>query len=135
MLVVLHLPEIDKFTVTLTFFCLAVATLAFVAGYAAARFQSFRKLGLLHQHVSYTTVGVQLDMSSFQDNVLKWTHVQLNTNSSVTNILYSVFCISRGYPCTQYRVKGKGPFNLAPHSPNLMSPSSGSGPSSAASTT
>ena len=47
----------------------AVATLAFVAGYAAARSQSFRKLGLFHQHVSSATVGVQLDMGPFQDYV------------------------------------------------------------------
>ena len=35
--------------------------------YVAARSQSFRKLGLFHQHVSYATVGVQLDMGPFQN--------------------------------------------------------------------
>ena len=35
----------------------------------------------------------------------------------------------------KYRDKRKGPFLVAPHSPNLISPSSGSSPSSAASTT
>ena len=46
-----------------------------------------------------------------------------------------LYCISRGHSCTQYRARGKGPFKVAPHSPNLMSPSSGSSPSSAALTT
>ena len=69
MLVVLHLPEKIKIKVTFKLFFLAVATLAFVAGYATARSQSFRKLGLYHQHVNYATVGVQLDMGPFQDYV------------------------------------------------------------------
>ena len=51
------------------FFLTEVATLAFFAGYAAARTQSFRKLGLFHQHVSYATIGIQLDMGPFQDYV------------------------------------------------------------------
>ena len=67
MLVVLHLPEITKFKVNLKSFLHAVAALVFVAGYATARSQSFRKLRLFHQHVSYATVGVQLDMGPFQD--------------------------------------------------------------------
>ena len=39
----------------------------FVTGHAAARSKYFKKLGLFHQHVSYATVGVQLDMVPFQD--------------------------------------------------------------------
>ena len=48
-------------------FLLAVAALAYVAEYVAARSQSFRKL--FHQHMSYATVGVQLDMVPFQDDM------------------------------------------------------------------
>ena len=53
----------------LRLFLFAVAALAYVAGHAAARSKSFRKLGLFHQHVSYATVGVQLDMVPFHDYV------------------------------------------------------------------
>ena len=53
----------------LKFFLSAVAALVFVTGYAAARSQSLRKLGFFHQHVSYATVGVQLDIGPFQDHV------------------------------------------------------------------
>ena len=41
----------------------------YVTGYASARSKSFRKLGLFHQHVSYATVSVQLDIGPFQDYV------------------------------------------------------------------
>ena len=50
-------------------FPLTVANLACVDKYAAARSQSFWKLGLFHQNVSYATVGAQLDMVPFQDYV------------------------------------------------------------------
>ena len=48
-------------------------------------------------------------------------------------ILYSVFQEVTHVHSTES--KGKGPLKVAPHSPNLMSPSPGSGPSSAASAT
>ena len=50
-----------------------------------------------------------------------------------------LYCIvlycKRSRICTKYRAQGKGPCWVAPHSPNLMSPSSGSRPSSATSFT
>ena len=54
---------------------------------------------------------------------------------SLTLRYYIVLYFKRSPICTWYWAKGRGPCRIAPHSPNLMSPSSGSSPSSAASVT